>query len=454
VIEMAESCGGSVPCLPYGHYNFTSQSDIDNFQAAFPGCSALIGGVTITSGSDITNLNGLHMLTSIDVILEISGNSALSSLTGLEGLTSIGGELHIGNNPSLKNLIGLDELNTIGGFRIDRNDSLTSLIGLNGLTSIGGPATIEGNYALVSLTGLEGLKSTGNLNIMDNDALTGLTRLQGLTSVVGLNISGNGVLNDLTGLQGLTSIESHLTIASNSALTNLTGLENLIRVSSISIYDNPVLSSLTGLDGLTTIREDLNIGISFWECCGNPALTSLTGLENVSFIGNLNIHNNETLTSIAGIEHLDPDSVGGLAISYNSSLSACNNPFVCNYIKDHSAGIHDNAPGCNSVEEVEEACASVGAEESAVGSRQSAVIAYPNPTHSSIEFRVSSIEYQWVTLKIYNAQGQEVAVVLDGKWSGDQVVRWDASGLPAGIYFYQLRAKGVGQVGAWKIVKY
>jgi len=57
-------------------------------------------------------------------------------------------------------------------------------------------------------------------------------------------------------------------------------------------------------------------------------------------------------------------------------------------------------------------------------------------------------------LKVYNAQGQEVATVLDGPWPGDQVVRWDASTMPAGIYFYQLRAKGVGQVGAGKIVKY
>jgi hypothetical protein len=61
---------------------------------------------------------------------------------------------------------------------------------------------------------------------------------------------------------------------------------------------------------------------------------------------------------------------------------------------------------------------------------------------------------RWVSLKIYNAQGQEVATVLDGKWSGDQVARWDAGGMPAGIYYYQLRAKGARQVGAGKVVKY
>jgi predicted outer membrane repeat protein len=85
---------------------------------------------------------------------------------------------------------------------------------------------------------------------------------------------------------------------------------------------------------------------------------------------------------------------------------------------------------------------------------QKIVRSYPNPTSGIVDFRFSNFEFQWVSLKIYNAQGQEVAVVLDGKWSGGQGVRWDVSGLPAGIYFYQLRAKGVGQVGAGKLVKY
>jgi len=56
-------------------------------------------------------------------------------------------------------------------------------------------------------------------------------------------------------------------------------------------------------------------------------------------------------------------------------------------------------------------------------------------------------------LKIYNAQGQEVAVVLDEKMAaGEHTGRWDAGGLPAGIYYFQLRAEGAGQVGAGKVV--
>jgi hypothetical protein len=56
-------------------------------------------------------------------------------------------------------------------------------------------------------------------------------------------------------------------------------------------------------------------------------------------------------------------------------------------------------------------------------------------------------------MKIYNVQGQEVATVLDGRWPGDQVVRWDAGGLPAGIYFYRLTTKDQRPTTG-KIMKY
>jgi hypothetical protein len=368
------ACGGSVPCLPYGNYTFTSQADIDNFHLAFPNCTELEGDHVLIIdmiGGDISNLNGLSMLTSI-----------------------------------------------VGDFSITYN-SLTSLAGLEGLTSIGGELRIESSSALTNLEGLEGLTSIGNgLRICINDALTSLAGLEGLNTLIGdLNI----------------------------------GYENKWG----ETYGNPSLTSLMGLEGLTTIRENLNIGIPLWECCGNPALNNLTGLENITFIGNLNIHNNKTLNSLAGIEHLDPDSVGGLAISYNGSLAACNNPFVCNYIKDQSADIHDNAPGCNSVEEVEEACASVGAEESVAGSRQTSVIAYPNPTSGIVNLHWTMDNGQWTILKVYNAQGQQVAIVLDEKLpAGEHTVRWDAGTLPAGIYFYRLAVGGQRSAVNGKIVTY
>jgi hypothetical protein len=174
VVELANACGGSIPCLPYGNYVLSSQSDIDNFQLAFPNCAELEGDVII-NGSDITNLYGLNLLVSIEGDLNILENSALMSCVGLEGLTSIGGDMEIGDytagNPILASLTGLEGLTSIGGnLYVCYNDSLTSFMGLNNLTSIGGYLRISGNDALTSLTGLDLIEagSITNLNITEN----------------------------------------------------------------------------------------------------------------------------------------------------------------------------------------------------------------------------------------------------------------------------------------------
>ena len=53
----------SQPCLPQG-ITFTTQEQIDNFQTNHPNCTEIEGGVKI-EGNDITNLDGLNVITSI-----------------------------------------------------------------------------------------------------------------------------------------------------------------------------------------------------------------------------------------------------------------------------------------------------------------------------------------------------------------------------------------------------
>jgi photosystem II stability/assembly factor-like uncharacterized protein len=67
------------------------------------------------------------------------------------------------------------------------------------------------------------------------------------------------------------------------------------------------------------------------------------------------------------------------------------------------------------------------------------VQSYPNPTGGIVDLQFTIYNRESITLKIYNAQGQKVAVVLDESLpAGEHTVRWDAGGLPAGIYFYRL----------------
>ena len=65
---------------------------------------------------------------------------------------------------------------------------------------------------------------------------------------------------------------------------------------------------------------------------------------------------------------------------------------------------------------------------------------YPNPFNPStkIQFQIPSNEY--VTLKIYNLLGEEVATLLsDQLLSGIHSIEWNASDLASGVYIYQLK---------------
>ena len=72
---------------------------------------------------------------------------------------------------------------------------------------------------------------------------------------------------------------------------------------------------------------------------------------------------------------------------------------------------------------------------------------YPNPFNptTNISFTLPKAEY--VTLEVYNSIGKKVARMLDSKIkAGSHDMRFDASALPSGIYFYRLQAGGFSQV--------
>jgi len=390
----------SQPCLPDG-ITFTTQLEIDDFQTIYPNCTEIEGDVTI-SGDSITSLYGLDVVTSIGgnlMIYEnasltsligleslisigstagssihIYNNDALTSLTGLEGLTSIDSTLEILDNDALINLTGLNNVTSIGGaIKIGEssmgNQSMTSLTGLENIAFVGGFISISGNAALTSLTGLEGITSVmGSLYIDSNDALTSLEGLNNLTYIgedLGIGQPneggwGNISLATLTGLENVTSIEGGVWIIGNTILTNLIGLEGLTSIGGgLEIYSNNALTNLTGLDHLTSIGGDLHIGSDYYAGLGNPSLTSLTGLENLTSIaGILRIVINDALMSLSGLDNIDAASIDGLYMYDNISLSSCDVHSVCDYLvsPNGTIEIHDNAPGCNSQDEVEEAC--------------------------------------------------------------------------------------------------
>jgi hypothetical protein len=382
--EIAVNCGILDPCLPYGNYYFFNQTEIDNFQSNYPGCTDLMGDVHI-EGENISNLNGLGVVTSIEGDLKIKYCKKLTSLTGFENLISIGGDLYIFSNDSLTVLSGLESLTSIGSFlNINSNQSLINLTGLNNLSIVGGYLVINKNHAMTTLSGLENLysidgslyigwyESAGNnsltnlsgldnlfnigenFHIAQNNSLLSLSGLDNLNFIGGyLKISANESLSDLSGFNSLSSIAGYLMVYSNDALTSINGLNNLTFIGEdLEISNNASLNSLIGLANLESIEGSLNIH-------QNNALTSFIGLEGLTSLGgNLSITENTSLTNLLALDSLNSDSINSLTIHDNNLLGTCEAKSICDYLGSPNPwiSIDDNAPGCNNQEQVELAC--------------------------------------------------------------------------------------------------
>jgi hypothetical protein len=254
---------------------------------------------------------------------------------------------------------------------------------------------------------MEGLISVGgNLWIYHNNAITSLTGLEGLTSIMGaLIVGGNYALNSLTGLNNVNSIGGDLVNVDNDALLNLIGLDNL-----------------------TSIGGDLDIS---W----NNNLTSLGGLENlISIGGDFKIYSNDALANLTGLDNVPTGSIENLNIQNNSALSNCAVQSICDYLAapNGTVTINGNAPGCNSPEEVEEACLYISIPE--INAEPDFNI-YPSPVG---DFATLSFEGEGpgtAKVMLYNSTGTRVKAwefkITDNS-QNDFVM--DFSGLPAGMY--------------------
>lgn len=84
----------------------------------------------------------------------------------------------------------------------------------------------------------------------------------------------------------------------------------------------------------------------------------------------------------------------------------------------------------------------------------SRVINHPNPFNSATNFWFILPSSQFVSLKIFDILGREVATAINGDLnSGEHAVQWNAAAFPSGIYIYRMTIGGVVQVGTMNYVK-
>ena len=108
----------------------------------------------------------------------------------------------------------------------------------------------------------------------------------------------------------------------------------------------------------------------------------------------------------------------------NALLSTCHIKSVCDYLVAHDGFISNNASGCNSKEEIEDACETIGIPEI---SYLPEFIIYPNPANQ--ELFVSCMSCGTIDkVTIYNQLGQEV---LYEHLNTNSI---DVSMLPSGLY--------------------
>ncbi len=337
----------SQPCLPDGII-LKTQEEIDSFQTDHPNCTEVEGFVSISGDyEDITNLNGLSVLTSIEGELTIS-RTLLENLSGLDNLSYVGEMLAIGYNDSLIELSGLESLDSAGGLWLLGNNKLSTLNSLSNLIHLGGDLMIDGHWAIASLSGLE---------------------------------------------------------------------------------------SLASVDG----------GLRFEY----TAIINLEGLENLTYIGEyISLSNNPDLLSLSGLGNVNANSIYNLSIYNNLELSYCEVESICNIITnpDIEKFITENATGCNSVEEVEEACG-VSIDENNLSAN---LKNNPNPftTSTTIEYKLKQPET--IRITFYNQFGKQVDMIEESQHNGLNKVVWTPENLSDGIYYFRLRAGE--QVASGKLI--
>ena len=79
---------------------------------------------------------------------------------------------------------------------------------------------------------------------------------------------------------------------------------------------------------------------------------------------------------------------------------------------------------------------------------------YPNPFNPTTTIRYTIPERTKVVIKVFNILGKEVATLVNEVQDpGPQFVRFDASGLASGLYFYRLEAQGFVEVKKTMLLK-
>ncbi len=221
----------------------------------------VLGIVNSNSISDLSPLAGLYQLTSLDLdnnsISDISPLAGLTNLTrlylsdnsitdisplaGLYQLTTLW--IHSNSITDLSPLGGLTNLTWLD-LRSNSITDLSPLAGLYQLTSL----WLNSN-SITDISPLAGLNRLIHL-LLDNNSITDISPLAGLYQLTALRIHSNSITNisPLAGLNRLTYL-----LLDNNSITDISPLARLYQLTDLALDNNSIsdISPLAGLNQLT-----------------------------------------------------------------------------------------------------------------------------------------------------------------------------------------------------------
>ncbi len=151
---------------------------------------------------------------------------------------------------------------------------------------------------------------------------------------------------------------------------------------------------------------------------------------------------NPALIDVSSLGNLSATTISNLEIRNNSSLSSCDVQSICDYLAspNGTVTIYNNAPGCNSPEEVQAACDSITSVKEIKQRNKISIL--PNPAKDKI-----TISYPALTgitnLSIFNVSGEKVIE----RQLTDNETQIDISALPRGVYFVRVQDEKMVEVG-------
>ena len=331
---------------------------------------------------------------------------------------------------------------SIGNYAFDQCTGLSSI-------TIPGSVTSIGSYAFYGCTGLSSISIPSSVTSIGKYAFTFNSCLFFVNSNNSNFSSNDDVLynkNQSTLIQcpvsktGSFAIPSTVTSIAEGAFESCSGLTSVSLHNSVTSIGDHAFESCTGLTSLILPNSLTYIGnYAFYKCTGLTSVTitasAITPPNAVTIIGDYAFDKCTSLISLYANSSIPIN----LSLNTSSSYTGFNSDIIL-YVPTGSKSQYAVAPVWKDFKNIVEHIVTGIDEPVATNGNISVLQNYPNPFTSSTTIKYKVTEPVFVSLKVFDVMGNEVAsLVSEKKPVGEYSIEWYTAELTSGIYFCMLQ---------------